>query len=119
MRLIGLAVVLSLLAPPTEAQQTGKIYRVGLLTITQGSPDLMDGFRQGLREHAGTMECNQIPGHTRGPLKVAFFLRIGGGQVEYERWHVRPAAAGLDPTERGTGTVSSTGEVSLTSETGE
>jgi hypothetical protein len=30
----------------------------------------------------------------------------------------RPAAAGLDATERGSGTVSTTGEVSLRSETG-
>src|SRR5437667_5084135 len=58
MRLIGLAVVLTfglMLAPSAaEAQPTGKVYRIGLLTITQGSPDLMDGFRQGLREHGYT-----------------------------------------------------------------
>jgi hypothetical protein len=68
--------------------------------------------------YTGTIACDQIPGYTRGPLKAGFFLKIAGGQAEYERWHVRPAAAGLDPTERGTGMVSSTGEVSLTSETG-
>src|SRR5262245_2084868 len=68
--------------------------------------------------YVGTIECDQIPGYTRGPLKAAFFLKVADGQVEYERWHVRPAAAGVDFTERGTGTVSSTGEVSLTSETG-
>jgi putative tryptophan/tyrosine transport system substrate-binding protein len=58
MRLIGLAVILTLslalAAFTAEAQQAGKVYRVGLLTITQGSPDLMDGFRQGLREHGYT-----------------------------------------------------------------
>jgi len=68
--------------------------------------------------YVGTMACDQIPGYTRGPIKVAFFLSIAGGQVEYERWHVNSAPAGLPFTERGTGTVSSTGEVALTSETG-
>jgi len=56
MRLIGLAVavVLSLLAAPlaAEAQQAGKVYRIGYLAI--GKPDderpLVDAFRQGLRE---------------------------------------------------------------------
>jgi hypothetical protein len=68
--------------------------------------------------YTGTIACDQIPGYTRGPLKAGFFLKIADGQAEYERWHVRPTAAGLDVTERGTGTVSSQGEVALTSETG-
>ena len=56
MRLIGLAVILTLsltLAPlAAEAQQTGKVYRIGVLETT--SPALntanLDAFRQGLRE---------------------------------------------------------------------
>jgi putative ABC transport system substrate-binding protein len=50
MWLIGLAVALTLslcLAPLGEAQQTGKVYRVGEL-LTQHNPT--DAFRQGLRE---------------------------------------------------------------------
>ena len=81
-------------------------------------PSLAVGVSQYDGSYTGTIECDQIPGHTRGPLKAGFFLKIASGQAEYERWHVRPAAAGLGATERGTGTVSSTGEVSLTSETG-
>src|SRR5712691_5386197 len=54
MRLIGLAVVLSLVLAPlsAEAQQTGKVYRIGVLETS--SPALntanLDAFRQGLRE---------------------------------------------------------------------
>jgi hypothetical protein len=71
-----------------------------------------DGF------YVGTIECDQIPGRTRGPLKTAFVLSIADGRAQYERRHVLPPAS-LGPTERGAGTVSSTGEVSLTGEAGE
>src|SRR5712692_6251767 len=54
MRLIGLAVVLglSLLAPLTaEAQQAGKIARIGYLSSDlAASPDLREAFLQGLRD---------------------------------------------------------------------
>src|SRR5713101_188503 len=54
MRLIGLAVVLglSLLAPlAAEAQQAGKIARIGYLSSDlAASPDLREAFRQGLRD---------------------------------------------------------------------
>ena len=51
MRVIGLAVVLalSLLAPlAAEAQQAGKLWRIGLLSYASGS--LPEIFRQGLRD---------------------------------------------------------------------
>jgi hypothetical protein len=71
----------------------------------------------------GTIECDQIPGYTRGPLKREFTLQIAGGRAQYARPLILPPtrllATGLDPTERGTGTVSSTGEVSLTGEAGD
>jgi hypothetical protein len=67
--------------------------------------------------YTGTIACEEIPEYTRGPLRSGFFLKIAGGQAEYERRHVRPTGAGLPDTERGTGTVSSKGEVALTSET--
>ena len=44
-------------------------------------------------------------------------LKVAGGRAEYERRLLRPPAGHV--TERGTGTVSSTGEVSLTSSTGD
>ena len=75
-------------------------------------PSLAVSISQYDGSYTGTLACDQIPGHTSGPLKVAFFLTINGARAEYERWHVRPPA-GLDFTERGSGTVSSTGEVSL------
>src|SRR6266849_10119890 len=55
MRLIGLAVVLtlSLLAPlATEAQQAARVYRLGFLSMRSGPTDnpQLDAFRQGLRE---------------------------------------------------------------------
>jgi len=56
MRLIGLAVILTLsfiLAPlDAEAQQAGKIYRIGMLETTSMALNAanLDAFRQGLRE---------------------------------------------------------------------
>jgi putative tryptophan/tyrosine transport system substrate-binding protein len=54
MRLIGLAVVLALLirAAPVavEAQQAGKVYRIGYLTLFSMDDALASSFRQGLRE---------------------------------------------------------------------
>jgi len=53
MRLIGLAVVLAVglvLVPlAAVAQQAGKVYRIGVLSIVR-TPPLEDAFRQGLRE---------------------------------------------------------------------
>src|SRR2546422_9669071 len=55
MRLIGFAVVLALslcLAPHTgEAQQAGKVYRIGFLSAPPLDEYVVGGFRQGLREH--------------------------------------------------------------------
>jgi putative ABC transport system substrate-binding protein len=56
MRLIGLAVVLAVglaIAPlAADAQQAGKVPRIGFLSVTSPSdrPPLLDAFRQGLRE---------------------------------------------------------------------
>src|SRR2546427_12288718 len=56
MRLIGLAVTLTL-SPPlaplaAESQQVGKVYHIGLLTAQsrETSPASWDSFRQGLRD---------------------------------------------------------------------
>jgi len=55
MRLIGLAVVLAVgltLAPLGEAQQAGKVYRIGYLSAgsTSANPHNLEAFRQGLHE---------------------------------------------------------------------
>ena len=51
MRLIGLALALCLALAPLagEAQQPGKVYSVGFLA-GNSVPDLVEAFRQGLRE---------------------------------------------------------------------
>ena len=66
----------------------------------------------------GTIECDQISGYTRGPLKTEFFLKVADGYAEYERRHLNPTAS-LGSAERGAGSVSSTGEVSLTGSAGD
>jgi putative ABC transport system substrate-binding protein len=51
-----------LLAAPlaTEAQQAGKVYRIGILTLSVASSALIfEGFREGLREH-GYVEGRNI-----------------------------------------------------------
>src|SRR5262245_16749520 len=55
MHLSAFALVLALLATPlaAEAQQTGKVYRIGVLVLAPLSarPQQWEAFRQGLREH--------------------------------------------------------------------
>jgi len=54
MRRIGLAVVLSLTIASlaAEAQQAGKVYRIGFVSMRSGPDDnpQLDAFRQGLQE---------------------------------------------------------------------
>jgi hypothetical protein len=65
--------------------------------------------------YVGTMECDQIPGYTRGPLKTEFTLKVADGRADYARRLVLPPTrllpTGVDPIERGAGTVSSAGEL--------
>jgi serine/threonine-protein kinase len=64
---------------------------------------------------SGVITCDPIPGRTYAQLQVEFALNIANGRVEYER-DVRAATSlrRIGVTERGTGTVSPDGEVSLT-----
>src|SRR6266545_6157036 len=68
MRLIGLAVVLALALLAAEAQQPGKVYRVGVLTNKASDPAearLWQAFRTGLRER-GWIEGENILIEFRG-----------------------------------------------------
>ena len=73
--------------------------------------------------YVGTIECDPIPGYTRDPLKREFTLKIADGRAEYARRLVLPPTrllpTDIDPIERGAGTVSTTGQVSLTGEAGD
>src|SRR5215510_673492 len=73
--------------------------------------------------YTGTIECDQIPGYTTRPLKRDFTLKIADGRAQYERRLVLPPTrllpTDVDPIERGAGTVSSAGDVSLTGEAGD
>jgi hypothetical protein len=65
--------------------------------------------------YSGTMTCDLIPGQTSRPLVVEFSMTVADGRVTYEREVMRPdSRERLGVTERGGGTVSPTGEVSLT-----
>jgi ABC-type uncharacterized transport system substrate-binding protein len=67
MRLIGLAVVLSLVLAPlgAQAQQTGKVYRIGFLQAIHNTPTVnyTEAFRQGLRDHGYVEGRNVIVEH--------------------------------------------------------
>ncbi len=70
--------------------------------------------------YVGSISCARIPGQTRGPLQTAFSMTIAAGQARYERDVMRPedGKAKLGVTERGTGTVSPGGEISLSGSAG-
>jgi hypothetical protein len=73
--------------------------------------------------YTGAIECDQIPGYTSRPLTREFTLKIADRRAQYE-WRLalpttRLLPTDVDPIERGAGTVSSTGEVSLTGEVGD
>jgi hypothetical protein len=73
----------------------------------------------GLRRYSGLITCEVIPGQTAQELKAAFSLRVANGRADYEREVLRPNGSGrLGVTERGTGTVSPGGEVSLAGSAG-
>src|SRR5215510_7368201 len=63
MRVIGLAVVLvlSLLAPlAVGAQEPGKVYRVGRLSVSDAEPTSSEAFRRGLRELGWVVDQNVV-----------------------------------------------------------
>jgi hypothetical protein len=69
--------------------------------------------------YTGFISCDAIPGQTVQQLKTEFAMTVASGQAEYQREVLRPTGPGrLGVTERGTGPVSPTGEVSLTGAAG-
>jgi len=78
-------------------------------------PSLAVGASEYDGRYAGLITCDIIPGQTVTQLKTEFLMKIASGQAEYQREVLhRTSRAPLGVTERGTGTVSPSGEVSLT-----
>lgn len=71
-------------------------------------------------KYTGSISCAAIPGQTRAPLQTPFTMIIAAGRVQYEREVMRPedTKTKLGVTERGTGTVSPSGDVSVTGSAG-
>ena len=64
--------------------------------------------------YTGPIECDVIPGQTVQSLKTEFSLTVANGRALYQREVLKPTGTGrLGVTERGTGTVLASGEVSL------
>src|SRR6266446_7733198 len=91
-------VTLGLLAAPfaAEAQQTGKVYRVGVLfaSTPAATSHLLDGLRQGLREH-GYVEGQHIILERR--YGQAGVERMSDLAAELVRIKVRVIVAATDP----------------------
>jgi hypothetical protein len=63
--------------------------------------------------YMGTMACDEMPGMF-GALKVELELKVTNGRAQYEREVQRPTGGGGQGiTERGSGTVSSSGDLTL------
>jgi hypothetical protein len=65
--------------------------------------------------YTGVITCDVLPGQTVQALKTEIVMTVANGQAAYEREVLRPNnTQRLGVTERGTGTVSPSGEVALT-----
>ena len=100
-RRIGLAVVLALglaLAPlAAEAQEPGKVYRVGRLSVSDAEPTSSEAFRRGLRELGWVVDQNVVveQRNAGGDLK-----RLAAVAAELARMNVDViVAAGSDSVE--------------------
>ncbi|HEX7214305.1 MAG TPA: hypothetical protein VF578_08845 [Methylomirabilota bacterium] len=88
----------------------GAVVALGWLVVaaTAGAAD-HDG------RYTGVITCDVLPGQTIQALKTEFSMTVANGQAAYEREVLRPNnTQRLGITERGTGTVSPSGEVALT-----
>ena len=78
------------------------------------SPALPAGARARDGTYTGIIECDTIPERTSGPLRTDFVLSIKGNRASYERELLKPtSAARMGVTERGTGTISEAGQLTL------
>jgi hypothetical protein len=69
--------------------------------------------------YGGSITCDVLPGQTVEQLKTEFSMTVVDGRAQYQREVLRPTGrARLGVTERGTGTVSRDGDVSLTGSAG-
>src|SRR5262245_51517345 len=101
MRLIGLAVALTLslalAAPTVAAQEQGKVYRVGRLSVSVAEPASSEAFRRGLRELGWLVDQNVLveQHNAGGDLK-----RLAAVAAELVRMNVDViVAAGSDAVE--------------------
>ena len=97
MRLIGLAVMFAFCAfapRPTEGQQTGKVYRVGCLSLESQSASLpetsgigFNGLRRGLRDLGWIEGGNLLMGRARARQRPTILDASAGG---VESWSPGP-----------------------------
>jgi hypothetical protein len=92
--------------------QKGKMSVIGAFVVLASALTGVASDYDG--EYTGYITCAAIPGQTAQSLKTDFALKIAGGKVDYQREVLRPNDTGrMGVTERGRGTVSASGEVSL------
>jgi hypothetical protein len=64
--------------------------------------------------YSGVIRCEAIPGQTTGRLQTDFTMKVAAGKVEYQRPVLQPTSrVRTGVIERGTGTVSPEGAISL------
>ena len=80
-----------------------------LLAPARAWADPFDGV------YGGKITCGQLRGHTRGDLKTAFSVTITDGRIAYEREILTPEGRHTGNFERGSGTITESGEMTLSS----
>jgi hypothetical protein len=92
---------------------------IAFAAVVAWLPSLAAGAAEYDGRYAGLITCDALPGQTVLPLKTAFSITIADGRAEYQREVLQPNSSGrLGVTERGAGTVSPGGELSLTGSAG-
>lgn len=93
----------------TQIHVLTALFAAALLTSPAAAATAYDG------RYTGVFQCDTIPGQTTIPLRVAFSLKIVDGRIQYERDVLQADSSKPSGSiERGSGTVSPRGEVSLT-----
>jgi hypothetical protein len=103
----------------TITLRSARAMLIAFAAVVAWLPSLAAGAAEYDGRYAGLITCDVLPGQTVQPLKTEFSVTIADGRAEYQREVLRPNSPGrLGVTERGTGTVSPGGEVSLTGSAG-